>query len=119
MVVSWVLIGTGSTSLGALIVGIAILDLGIQGAQITNQSVIYRLAPEARSRLTTAYMTAVFASAAASSALASALYDSDGWSAVSVLGGAFAALGVVVWLCEQTLLRRRRAFGDARMRSDA
>ena len=108
MVVSWVLIGAGSTSLGALIVGIAILDLGIQGAQITNQSVIYRLAPEARSRLTTAYMTAVFASAAVSSALASALYDSDGWSAVSLLGGAFAGLGVLVWLIEQGLLRRQR-----------
>jgi predicted MFS family arabinose efflux permease len=108
MVVSWVLIGMGSTSLGALVVGIAILDLGIQGAQITNQSVIYRLVPEARSRLTTAYMTAVFASAAVSSALASTLYDADGWSAVTALGGALAGLGVVVWLCEQALLRRRR-----------
>jgi predicted MFS family arabinose efflux permease len=108
MVVSWVLIGAGSTSLAALIVGIAILDLGIQGAQITNQSVIYRLAPEARSRLTTAYMTAVFASAAVSSALASTLYDAHGWSAVTALGGAFAGLGVVVWLWEQALLRRRR-----------
>ncbi len=108
MAVSWALIGTGRTSLGALIVGIAILDLGIQGAQITNQSVIYRLVPEARSRLTTAYMTAVFASAAVSSALASTLYDADGWSAVTALGGALAGLGVVVWLCEQALLRRRR-----------
>jgi predicted MFS family arabinose efflux permease len=108
MAVSWVLIGMGSSSLGALIVGIAILDLGIQGAQITNQSVIYRLVPEARSRLTTAYMTAVFASAAVSSALASTLYDADGWSAVAALGGAFAGLGVVVWLWEQAMLRRRR-----------
>jgi predicted MFS family arabinose efflux permease len=108
MVVSWVLIGMGSTSLGALVVGIAILDLGIQGAQITNQSVIYRLVPEARSRLTTAYMTAVFASAAVSSALASTLYDADGWSAVTALGGACAGLGVLVWLWEQASLRRRR-----------
>src|SRR3984957_3392441 len=108
MAVSWLLIGIGSSSLGALIVGIAILDLGIQGAQITNQSVIYRLVPEARSRLTTAYMTAVFASAAVSSALASTLYDADGWSAVTALGGALAGLGVVVWLWEQAMLRRRR-----------
>lgn len=107
MLISWALIAAGSTSLGALILGIALLDLGIQGAQITNQSVIYRLAPSARSRLTTAYMTAVFASAAASSALASAIYDAGGWSAVSVLGGGLAGLGVVVWLFEQALLRRR------------
>ncbi len=95
------------SSLGALIAGIAVLDLGIQGAQITNQSVIYALVPDARSRLTTAYMTTVFASAAAFSALASAIYDSGGWSAVATLGGALAALGVVVWAVEQTLARRR------------
>jgi predicted MFS family arabinose efflux permease len=108
MVLSWGLIAAGSTSLGALIVGIAVLDLGIQGAQITNQSVIYGLAPSARSRLTTAYMTAVFISAAVSSALASTLYDADGWSAVTALGGAFAGAGVLLWLLEQAQRRRVR-----------
>jgi predicted MFS family arabinose efflux permease len=108
MVLSWGLIAAGSTSLGALIVGIAVLDLGIQGAQITNQSVIYSLVPTARSRLTTAYMTAVFISAAVSSALASTLYDADGWSAVTALGGAFAAAGVVLWLFQQAQRRRVR-----------
>ncbi|HEX8714801.1 MAG TPA: MFS transporter, partial [Solirubrobacteraceae bacterium] len=92
MALSWAAIATGKSSLGALIAGIAVLDLGIQGAQITNQSVIYALVPEARSRLTTAYMTTVFASAAAFSALASAIYDSGGWSAVATLGGALALL---------------------------
>jgi predicted MFS family arabinose efflux permease len=112
MLVSWALIAAGRSSLGALILGIAILDLGIQGAQITSQSVIYRLAPEARSRVTTAYMATVFASAAVSSALASALYDADGWTAVASLGGALAACGVLVWLLEQRLLRRRRGRGE-------
>lgn len=107
MLISWGLIASGKSSLGALIGGIALLDFGIQGAQITNQSVIYTLAPSARSRLTTAYMTSVFASAAISSALASAIYDAGGWSAVSALGGGLAGLGVVVWLGEQWFLRRR------------
>jgi predicted MFS family arabinose efflux permease len=53
-------------------------------------------------------MTAVFASAAVSSALASTLYDADGWSAVTALGGAFAGVGLVVWLFEQALRRRPR-----------
>lgn len=108
MALSWSLIAVGSTSLGALILGVAVLDLGIQGAHITNQSVIYSLVPSARSRLTTAYMTAVFASAAVSSALASTLYDADGWSAVAGLGGAFAVMGLIVWLFEQAVRRRLR-----------
>jgi predicted MFS family arabinose efflux permease len=107
MLLSWAAIAAGKTSLTALIVGIAALDLGVQGAQITSQSVIYGLDPAARSRLTTAYMTTVFASAAASSALASAIYDSGGWDAVAMLGAALAAVGVAVWVAEQLLIRRR------------
>ncbi len=106
---SWALIAAGSTSLAALILGIAVMDLGVQGAQITNQSIIYTLAPEARSRVTTAFMTAVFASAAISSALASALYDAGGWEAVSALGGALAGAAVLTWLIESVFRARRRA----------
>ncbi len=107
MLVAWALIAAGGSSLAALITGIALLDLGIQGAQITNQSVIYALAPSARSRLTTAYMTALFATAAISSAAASATYEAAGWGAVSALGAALSGAGVLAWICEQ-LWRRRR-----------
>jgi len=108
MLLSWALIAAGKSSLAALVLGIALLDLGIQGAQITNQSVIYALAPDARSRVTTAYMTTVFASAAITSALASALYEAGGWSAVAILGAGLAGAGVLVWIAEQLQLRRRR-----------
>ncbi len=100
MLASWALTAAGRSSLAALVLGIAILDLGVQGAQITNQSVIYMLAPEARSRITTAYMTALFASAAICSALASTLYEAGGWDAVSVLGAALAGVGVLAWLAQ-------------------
>jgi predicted MFS family arabinose efflux permease len=108
MLLSWALIAAGRSSLAALVLGIALLDLGIQGAQITNQSVIYALAPDARSRVTTAYMTTVFASAAISSALASAIYEAGGWSAVAILGAGLAGAGVLVWIAGQWQLRRRR-----------
>jgi cyanate permease len=108
MLLSWALIAAGRSSLAALVLGIALLDLGIQGAQITNQSVIYALAPDARSRVTTAYMTTVFASAAISSALASAIYDTDGWGGVAMLGAGMAGTGVLLWIAEQWYLRRRR-----------
>jgi len=109
MLGSWALIAAGKSSLGSLIAGIAVLDLGIQGLQITNQSIVYALVPSARSRLTTAYMTALFASAAVTSALASALYGSDGWGAVAALGGGFAAVGTLAWAGERALAWRRRA----------
>ena len=89
---------SAATPIVLLVAGIVALDLGVQGLQISNQSAIYSLRPDARSRLTTAYMVAYFAGAAVMSAAASALYASDGWTGVCVLGAAVAATGLVIWL---------------------
>ena len=73
-----------------------ILDLGIQATQILNQSVIFRLRPEARSRLNTAYMTCYFAGAVTGSAGASFAWEHGGWGAVSAAGAVAAALGLLL-----------------------
>ena len=52
----------------ALIGGLIVLDLGVQGQHILNQTIIYALRPEARSRLTTAYMGGNFVAGAVASA---------------------------------------------------
>jgi predicted MFS family arabinose efflux permease len=101
----WVLLDIGGTSLAALIAGMLVLDAGVQGQHVTNQSLIYALRPEARSRLTTAYMTGNFVAAALGSALASALWDAGGWDAISLVGGGSAVLALVIWAVE----RRRSA----------
>jgi predicted MFS family arabinose efflux permease len=85
----------GLHDLTMLILGILILDVGAQGLMVTNQSLIYRLAPEAHSRVNSAYMVCCFAGGAIGSALGSTLYGSYGWAGVAILG---AALGVVATL---------------------
>jgi hypothetical protein len=42
-------IQAGGTQIAWMIVGILVLDLGVQGTHISNQSEVYRLRPEARS----------------------------------------------------------------------
>jgi predicted MFS family arabinose efflux permease len=98
--VSFVLIGMGATLLIPLIFGILLLDAGVQGTHITNQSEIYRLAPEARSRITTAYMVTYFIGGAIGSATSAVIYDVAGWRGVSILGGAYIALALFAWLTE-------------------
>jgi predicted MFS family arabinose efflux permease len=107
---SYVLIALGGHSIIALVVGVALLDLGVQGTQISNQSVIYKLRDDAHSRLNTAYMTFYFVIGAIGSGLSAAVYSSAGWGAVSALGGGFLVLGVLIWAVEM-LLRRRRPVG--------
>ena len=97
MVVSWPILYAGKTSAVWLIVGIAVLDLGVQGIHISNQSAIYALAPEARSRLTTAYMVSYFLGGAALSAISSAVYASDGWGGVCAVGAATGLAALALW----------------------
>jgi predicted MFS family arabinose efflux permease len=98
LLASWGVIALGKSSLAALIVGIAVLDLAIQSLQINHQSVIYALHHEARSRLTTAFMVSSFLGGAITSALTSTLYASSGWGAVCILGASVSAIGLCVWL---------------------
>lgn len=103
---SYLLIGVGELSLLALVVGVILMDLGVQGTHINNQNLIFALRPEARSRLNTAYMVCYFLSAAVGSALSAVVYASYGWVGVAVVGGAFPAAACVVWLVEFTAGRR-------------
>jgi predicted MFS family arabinose efflux permease len=100
----------GRHDLAMLIIGILILDVGAQGLMVTNQSLIYRLAPEARSRITSAYMVCYFAGGAIGSALGSALYDSHGWGGVATFG---AALGVIATLAAVVDAVRHPALPEA------
>jgi predicted MFS family arabinose efflux permease len=95
----WGLLALGDRSLAALLAGIVVFDLGVQATQILNQSVIFRLRPEARSRLNTAYMSAYFAGAVSGSAGASFAWEQGGWGAVTGAGAAVAALGfLLTWV---------------------
>lgn len=91
-----------------LIAGIALLDLAVQGLHISNQSAVYALNPEARSRITTAYMVSCFLGGALLSALASTLYAGDGWAGVCTLGGVTAAVGLAIWVIAAGRARLRR-----------
>lgn len=78
------------------------MDFDAQGTHISNQSVIYRLRPDARSRLNTAYMTGYFVAGAFGSAVSAVfVYPRFGWTGVCALGAAFPALGVVIWCVDR------------------
>ena len=109
LLLSWIPIGLGRHSLAGLIVGVIVLDFAVQGLHITNQSIIYRLRPEARSRITSAYMSLYFVGGVLGSVTASALYSADGWAGSSIAGAAFAFVAVALWLAAASKTRRTAA----------
>ncbi len=104
LLVSWGVLDLGGTSIVALVAGIVLLDLGVQGAHINHQATIYALKPEARSRITTAYMVAMFLGGVVGSVAAAAVYGAAGWSATCALGAGMAALALAVWALTQRVV---------------
>lgn len=89
---SFVIFGLSGASIAGLVVGVIVLDVGVQAAQISNQSRIYALKPDARSRVNTIYMVCYFIGGAAGSALGAVAWHAFGWVGVSVAGFLCAAL---------------------------
>ena len=102
----WLFLWVGRDHMSALIAGIVLLDIGVQGVHISNQGAIYRLRPDARSRLTAAYMFLYFVGGAIGSAVSAWLYSGHGWSGVSLAGEAFGAAALLVWLVTSSFRRR-------------
>ena len=75
-------------------VGVILLDVGVQATHISNQSLIFSLVPEARSRLNTVYMTAYFIGGSVGSIAGGLAWTHFAWPGVCVVGLAFAAAGV-------------------------
>lgn len=96
-VVAWLFFGLWG-SLAALIIGVIILDFGVQASLVSNQHIIYAIDPAARSRLNTLFMTAMFAGGAAGSALAAWVWRTGGWHLVSLVGAALSIIAVAVKL---------------------
>ncbi|HYY18187.1 MAG TPA: MFS transporter [Streptosporangiaceae bacterium] len=104
--VSFLFIGLGGAHLGAwslvlLIIGVLLMDACVQASHVINQSVIYDLLPEARSRLTTIYMTTYFIGGAAGSAAGSQAYAHGGWAAASATAALFPVLVLLAWLASR------------------
>jgi predicted MFS family arabinose efflux permease len=110
---SFVPIYLGRSSEAWLIVGIVVLDVGVQGLQVTNQSLIYRLAPDARSRVTASYMVCYFAGGAIGSAVAGSVYDAAGWAGVCVLGAAIGLTATLIGVFDGLRPVRARAVDPA------
>ncbi len=92
-----VLLWRGAVSLPALVAGVLVLDVGSTGLHLSNQSEIFRIRPESRSRVNAFYMTSCFVGAAGGSAVAALVYERWAWDGVCVLGAAIALFGLALW----------------------
>ncbi|WP_026736010.1 MFS transporter [Fischerella sp. PCC 9605] len=90
--VAFVVFGLSGASISGLVIGVIVLDIGLQMAQVSNQSRIFALKPEAPSRVNTVYMMCYFIGGAAGSATGAVAWHAFGWTGACIAGLLFSAL---------------------------
>ncbi len=90
--VSYIVFGFSAASLIGLVIGVLLLDIGVQAAQISNQARIFSQRPEARSRINTVYIVFYFAGGAVGSGLGAYAWHRQGWLGVCAVGLLFTLL---------------------------
>ncbi|MDR2240908.1 MAG: MFS transporter, partial [Zoogloeaceae bacterium] len=86
---SFLILWAGERHLWLLLSGVVVLDAGLQVMQTPNQSRIFALRPEARSRLNTVYMVCYFSGGALGSSVGYLAWQSLRWPGVCLAGLAF------------------------------
>ncbi len=99
---SFLLFFLGARSLIAIGIGVVLLDAGVQASHLTNQTVIFGMRPELRSRLNALYMVSYFAGGALGTFAASIAWAQGKWPAVCATGAAFAIAGMLPLLRERS-----------------
>ena len=97
MLASWLPIVFLRYSLWGLIVGVITIDFGLQSVHVSNQSLIYRVRPEAQSRLTAGYMVCYSIGCGLGSILSTLAYARAGWNGVCALGALLSASALLFW----------------------
>lgn len=97
LLLAWWPLSLMETSLWALVIGIILLDLGGQALHVTNQSLIFRIAPEAHSRMVALYMLFYATGSGLGAISTTFIYAYAGWEGVCVLGAAVSLLAGLFW----------------------
>ncbi|ALI99834.1 MFS transporter [Rufibacter tibetensis] len=98
IVFSYVVFGFSGSSIIGLVIGVILLDLGVQATHISNQAFIFSLIPEARNRLNTVYMVTYFVGGASGTFIASQAWHLWKWNGVVAVGLVFSILALVLHL---------------------
>lgn len=98
VLISYIVFYFSSHSIIGLIIGVIILDMGVQATHISNQSIIFALIPEARNRLNTVYMVSYFIGGSSGTFLASLLWKNYQWNGVCAIGGGLAIIALAAHL---------------------
>jgi predicted MFS family arabinose efflux permease len=108
IVISFVVFFCSAHSFVGLVIGVIVMDMGVQATHISNQSLIFALRPEARNRINTIYMVTYFVGGGFGTYLAAQAWAHYKWTGVCILGIAISVIAVIVHLLSHRIVQKIR-----------
>lgn len=106
LAISWVFLYFGGKSLISYILGYGIINLGLAIVHTSNQNIIFRLRPNAKSRINSIYMTVYFTGGACGSALGVYAWHHGGWTMTCIVGLCLVVGSALFALLDRLLLSK-------------
>jgi predicted MFS family arabinose efflux permease len=110
---AFLLLAGAQTSIIFLVIGVIVLDIGVQSGLVSNQTRAFSVDPKAQGRINSLYMTATFLGGALGVTISGWLMSRYGWSGIVVFG---IALGLIALAIHWLGAPRRQASADVGVR---
>ncbi len=107
ILVSFAVFMFSNHELWGLVLGVIILDMGVQATHIANQSMIFTLSAQARNRINTVYMVSYFVGGALGTFAASAIWVSYQWVGVCWLGVVLSVIAIIVHFSNRRTIQKQ------------
>jgi predicted MFS family arabinose efflux permease len=106
LLLSFIIFLFSANSIAGLILGVIIMDLGVQATHISNQAIIFSLNPAARNRINTIYMVSYFIGGALGTFLATRVWGTYNWAGVCAIGITLSVITIIIHLLTRKTMQR-------------
>ena len=96
VLVSFIIFFFSGHSIAGLVIGVIVLDMGVQATHIANQSIIFSLNATARNRINTIYMVAYFIGGSIGAFFASQAWNNYQWAGVCIVSISLAIIALLI-----------------------
>lgn len=106
VLISFVIFWFSAYSIAGLIIGVIIMDMGVQATHISNQAIIFSLDAAARNRINTVYMVSYFIGGATGTFLATRIWGIYNWPGICALAIILSSIAIIVHLVTRKTMQR-------------
>lgn len=107
VIISFIIFQFSAHSMAGLIIGVVLMDMGVQATHISNQAIIFAIKPEARNRINTIYMVTYFVGGALGTFVATQLWHLYQWTGVCILGVVVSAMATILHLANRKKIQNQ------------